>query len=95
MRSAIGLSRIPCTSASCQMPLCARCTGEFNAAAMALIFQALVSPRHSLLPRRGILAVLAVFFLAFALDGSNSYLALMRSMEPGHSELDPEPVHHQ
>lgn len=66
-----------------QMPLCARCTGEFNAAAIALIFQTAVSPRRSLLPRRGILALLGAFFLAFALDGSNSYLALMRSMQPG------------
>jgi uncharacterized membrane protein len=66
-----------------QMPLCARCTGEFNAAAIALIFQAAVSPRHSLLPSRGIILVLILFFLAFAVDGSNSYLALMRNMEPG------------
>ena len=66
-----------------QMPLCARCTGEFNAAAIALLFQAAVSPRYSLLPHRGILAVLAVFFLAFALDGSNSYVALIRNAEPG------------
>jgi uncharacterized membrane protein len=66
-----------------QMPLCARCTGEFNAAFIALAFQAAVSPKYSLLPRRGISAVLALCFLAFALDGSNSYLALMRSMDPG------------
>jgi len=66
-----------------QMPLCARCTGEFNAAALALIFQALVSPRQSRLPSRGVLIVLAALFLAFALDGSNSYLALLRSAEPG------------
>lgn len=65
------------------MPLCARCTGEFNAAAIALIFQIGVSPRKSRLPRRGIIALLVVLFLAFALDGSNSYLALMRSMQPG------------
>jgi uncharacterized membrane protein len=66
-----------------QMPLCARCTGEFNAAAIALIFQAAVSPKSSMLPRRGIAAVLAGLFLAFAIDGSNSYLALIRTMEPG------------
>ena len=66
-----------------QMPLCARCTGEFNAAAIALFSQAVISPRRSLLPRRGILAVLGIFFLAFAFDGSNSYLALMRGMDPG------------
>jgi uncharacterized membrane protein len=66
-----------------QMPLCARCTGEFNAAAIALTFQAVVSPRRSLLPRRSILALLGIFFVAFALDGSNSYLALIRTVQPG------------
>ena len=66
-----------------QMPLCARCTGEFNAAAVALIFQALVSPKQSRLPGRGVLAVLGGLFLAFAFDGANSYIALMKSMDPG------------
>ncbi len=66
-----------------QMPLCARCTGEFNAAAIALAFQAVVGGRKSKLPNRGILAVLAVFFAAFAIDGSNSYLALLKNTGPG------------
>jgi hypothetical protein len=65
------------------MPLCARCTGEFNAAAIALVFQAVVSPRQSKLPSRGIAAVLAGLLLAFAVDGSNSYLGLVKTMEPG------------
>lgn len=64
---------------SLQMPLCARCTGEFNAAAIALVFQIIVSPRKSLLPRRSILVVFTFLFLAFAVDGSNSYLALIKS----------------
>ncbi len=68
---------------SLQLPLCARCTGEFNAAAIALIFQGLVSPRRRQFPSRGILAVLAVLFAAFAFDGSNSYLALLRTVSPG------------
>jgi uncharacterized membrane protein len=66
-----------------QMPLCARCTGEFNAAAIALIFQTLASPRRSRLPSRATIAVLSCLFLAFAVDGSNSYLALMKGLEPG------------
>jgi uncharacterized membrane protein len=66
-----------------QMPLCARCTGEFNAAAIALVFQGFVSRKRSKLPNRGILAVLVVFFLSFAIDGSNSYLALMKMTYPG------------
>lgn len=66
-----------------QLPLCARCTGEFNAAAVGLIFQALVSRKRSRLPGRGIFAILAVFFLAFAIDGSNSYLYLLKESVPG------------
>ncbi len=66
-----------------QMPLCARCTGEFNAAAIALVFQGFVSRRKSKLPNKGILAVLVVFFLSFAIDGSNSYLALMKNTYSG------------
>ncbi len=66
-----------------QMPLCARCTGEFNAAAIGLVFQSLVGGRKSKLPNRGILAALIVFFLAFAIDGSNSYLALVKNIYVG------------
>lgn len=66
-----------------QLPLCARCTGEFNAAALALIFQGFVSRRRNKLPSRGILAVLVLFFLAFAVDGSNSYLYLLKQSSPG------------
>ena len=65
---------------SVQMPLCARCTGEFNAAAIGLLFQGIVSPRKSRFPKRGILVVLALLFVAFALDGANSYLALIKSV---------------
>jgi uncharacterized membrane protein len=65
------------------LPLCARCTGEFLAAAIALSFQAAVAPRRIRLPSRGVWAVLIVFFLAFAIDGSNSYLYLLKSSSPG------------
>ena len=66
-----------------QMPLCARCTGEFNAAFIALVFQGFIGSKRSKLPNRGILAMLVLFFLAFAIDGSNSYLALMKTNYPG------------
>ncbi len=66
-----------------QMPLCARCTGEFDAAAVALVFMGFVSHKRNRMPSRGILAVLALFFLAFGIDGSNSYLALLKSSAPG------------
>jgi uncharacterized membrane protein len=65
-----------------QLPLCARCTGEFFSAAMALIFMGLVSGKRSKLPSRGIIAVLILFFLAFGIDGSNSYLYLLKQTAP-------------
>jgi uncharacterized membrane protein len=61
-----------------QLPLCARCTGEFNAAAITFIFLGFVSRKRRGMPVKDILAVLALFFLAFAVDGSNSYLYLLK-----------------
>jgi uncharacterized membrane protein len=66
-----------------QLPLCARCTGEFNAAAISLIFLGFVSRKRSGLPLKGILAVLALFFVAFGVDGSNSYLYLLKQTYEG------------
>jgi uncharacterized membrane protein len=66
-----------------QLPLCARCTGEFYAAGVALLFQAIVSGRKSKLPSRGVLAVLVVFFLAFGIDGTNSYIYLLKLTSAG------------
>ncbi|OGO42095.1 MAG: hypothetical protein A2W36_05560, partial [Chloroflexi bacterium RBG_16_58_14] len=72
-----------------QLPLCARCTGEFNAAAVALIFQFFVSGKRSRLPSRSILAVLILFFLAFGIDGGNSYLYLLKQTSGGALESIP------
>ena len=66
-----------------QLPLCARCTGEFYAAGIALIFQGFISGKRSRLPSRGIVAVLVFFFLAFGIDGSNSYLYLLKQTSEG------------
>ncbi len=66
-----------------QLPLCARCTGEFYAAGIALVFQGFISRKRSKLPSRGIIAVLVLFFLAFGVDGSNSYLYLLKQSTPG------------
>ena len=72
-----------------QLPLCARCTGEFYAAGAALIFQVFVSGKRSKLPSRGIIAVFVLFFLAFGIDGSNSYLYLLK--QTSHGALDKIP----
>ena len=66
-----------------QLPLCARCTGEFYAAGLALLFQAIVSGRRSKLPSRGVMAVLFAFFVAFGIDGTNSYIYLLKQTAQG------------
>jgi len=66
-----------------QLPLCARCTGEFNAAAISLIFLGFISRKRSSMPLKGILAILALFFVAFGVDGSNSYLYLLKQTYDG------------
>jgi uncharacterized membrane protein len=62
-----------------QLPLCARCTGEFYAAGITLLFLSLVSPRKSGMPGWKLGAPLLLFLAAFAIDGSNSYLYLLKS----------------
>jgi uncharacterized membrane protein len=66
-----------------QLPLCARCTGEFYAAGFALILQIFMGGKRSKLPSRGIFAVLILFFLAFGIDGTNSYLYLLKQTSHG------------
>ena len=66
-----------------QLPLCARCTGEFYAAGLTLLFLAIVSPRKSGMPGWKLGAPLILFFLAFGIDGSNSYLYLIKQTSGG------------
>jgi uncharacterized membrane protein len=66
-----------------QLPLCARCTGEFYAAGISLIFFALVSKKQSGMPGWKLGAPLIFFFLAFGIDGSNSYLYLLKQSSNG------------
>ena len=61
-----------------QLPLCARCTGEFYAAGLTLLFLAITSKKKSGMPGWGLGAPLIVFLLAFGIDGSNSYLYLLK-----------------
>jgi len=72
-----------------QLPLCARCTGEFYTAGLALIFQIFVSKRRAQFPSKGIIAALIFFFLAFGIDGSNSYLYLLKQTTPGRLDAIP------
>ena len=66
-----------------QLPLCARCTGEFNAAAISLIFYAIAGGKRSGMPGWKLGAPLVIFFLAFGIDGTNSYLYLLKQTSSG------------
>jgi uncharacterized membrane protein len=72
-----------------QLPLCARCTGEFFAAGVSLLFFAIVSPRKSGMPGWKLGAPLLLFLIAFGIDGSNSYLYLLKQTSGGALENIP------
>src|SRR5512142_1973102 len=72
-----------------QLPLCARCTGEFFSAAITLIFFSIVSPKKGGMPGWKIGTPLLLFFLAFAIDGSNSYLYLLKTVSHGFMDKIP------
>lgn len=61
-----------------QLPLCARCSGQFLGALFGLgLLLILGRGRAGLLPPAGILALLLGFFVVWGFDGFNSYLALL------------------
>jgi uncharacterized membrane protein len=65
--------------AQTQLPLCARDTGMFSAALMGVLgFVVLQRKRVALFPRLPFVLVLGAFFLAWAFDGFNSYMLLLR-----------------
>jgi uncharacterized membrane protein len=68
---------------SFQLPLCARCSGMYLGAFTGLVFQSLLGWKRGKLPHWSIVAVLVVFVAAFGIDGSNSYLYLLRQIRPG------------
>ncbi len=72
-----------------QLPLCARCTGEFFSAAITLIFLSIVSPKKGGMPGWKIGTPLLLFFLAFGIDGSNSYLYLLKTVSHGFMDKIP------
>lgn len=66
-----------------QLPMCARCTGEFNAAAIALLFQFFAGGKRARFPSRGMSFALAALVLAFAIDGTNSFVYLLNQTSGG------------
>ncbi len=66
-----------------QLPLCARCTGEFYSAGIALLFYAFASKKKSGMPGWKLGVPLLLFLIAFGVDGSNSYLYLLKQTSRG------------
>ncbi|MDP2994715.1 MAG: DUF2085 domain-containing protein [Anaerolineales bacterium] len=68
---------------SYQLPLCARCSGMYLGAVTGLVFQSLIGWKRLKIPHWSIIALLVVFVVAFGIDGSNSYLYLLKQVSPG------------
>jgi uncharacterized membrane protein len=66
-----------------QLPLCARCTGEFYAAGISLLFFAIASPKKSGMPGWKLGVPLLLFLIAFGVDGTNSFLYLLKQTSGG------------
>jgi len=56
-----------------QMPLCVRCSGMYLGAMLGLIYQFIQGKKGAYPPLKTII-IMAVLVLAFAIDGSNSYI---------------------
>jgi uncharacterized membrane protein len=70
------------------LPLCARCTGTYLGAMLAITFFVATRPRAGSLPALPVLMTLLSFSAAWALDGINSYLHLS-GQASGHFPLQP------
>lgn len=72
-----------------RLPLCARCSGMYLGAVLGIAYLTLTQPRRAGMPPKAVIALLAVFGLAFALDGGNSYLYLMKQTAGGRLDFIP------
>jgi uncharacterized membrane protein len=72
-----------------QLPLCARCSGMYLGVMVGLVFQMFIGRRRGGMPPMRVIAPLALLFLAFAIDGTNSYLYLMKTISPGRLDFIP------
>ncbi len=57
--------------------------GMYLGAVTGLVFQSIIGWKRMKIPHWSIIALLAVFAAAFGIDGSNSYLYLLKQVSPG------------
>jgi uncharacterized membrane protein len=72
-----------------QLPLCARCSGMYLGAVLGFVFLSLTAHRSAGTPPKWVIAILILFGLAFAVDGGNSYLFLMKTTYGGRLDFIP------
>ena len=60
-----------------QVPLCARCSGMYLGAMLALTYQWITRPRRVGMPSWKIILPTAILVLVFIIDGINSFLSLL------------------
>jgi uncharacterized membrane protein len=66
-----------------QLPLCARCSGMYLGAIAGLVFQFIVGRKRQNFPPWSVGVPLILFLIAFAVDGANSYIYLVKTVVPG------------
>jgi uncharacterized membrane protein len=66
-----------------QLPLCARCSGMYLGAMVGLAYQIVFQRKRSGTPHWSVLIPLALFVVAFGVDGVNSYIYLIKETYPG------------
>ncbi|MEW6093817.1 MAG: DUF2085 domain-containing protein [Chloroflexota bacterium] len=66
-----------------QLPLCARCSGMYLGAMAGLVFQIIVGRKRQNFPPWSVGVPLILFLFAFAIDGANSYVYLVKTVVPG------------
>ena len=59
-----------------QLPLCARCTGQYLGAVLGLGFLWIFGQRRSGTPPKRVIGLMVLLFLLYAIDGINSYFYL-------------------
>jgi uncharacterized membrane protein len=59
-----------------QLPLCARCTGQYLGAIIGLVFLGIFGRRMSGTPPKRVISLMILLILFYAVDGLNSYLYL-------------------
>jgi uncharacterized membrane protein len=64
-----------------QLPLCARCSGQYLGALFGIIFLISKGPRRVGTPPWPVITVLILFVVAYGIDGLNSYLHLSPMLE--------------